>query len=252
MEVVLVHGGGPAINRELRERGIEWTFIGGQRVTTPEMMSVIEATLAGQVNGDLLNRFDSDSLPVIGLSGADHGILLCAPQSAELGLVGRILQVNPEWIEKALAIGTIPVIAPLGGGSGGERYNINADWAASHIAAALNADTLLFLTDQPGILDPDGAVIPAADSRSLRDLIDSGTVSGGMLTKVLAVLHALSHGVREVRITDARRTAGTRCLTARIGERRPMPRFESMRFLAGEVALADSSNKRGIELSHVV
>lgn len=214
MEVVLVHGGGPAINEALKVKGIEWTFVAGQRVTTPAMMKTIEDTLCGQVNGRIVRHFGVEGWAAVGFSGADHHTLLCSAQSAELGLVGQIKEVRTDWIENILAMPSrpLPVIAPIGVGEKGETYNINADRAAAFLAASLNVDELLFLTDQTGIYDEEGEIISHVDLQGLENLMEARIVSGGMLAKTQAIVHALKHGVPSVRVTNARGDVGTFCL----------------------------------------
>lgn len=204
-QVILVHGGGPAINAELRRRGISWTFVNGQRVTTPAMIETIESTLCGTVNRRLVRHFGAQGLPAVGFSGADHQTLLCTQQSKELGLVGTIDSVNSGWIEGLMNLPSapIPVIAPVGSGANGECYNINADWAATHLAVALNVDQLVFLTDQPGVLDEEGQIIADLDSEGIKNMVECKVVSGGMLTKTLSVLHALNQGIGIVRVMKA-------------------------------------------------
>ncbi len=205
VKVVLVHGGGPSINQELKIRGIQWEFIDGQRVTTPEMMDVIEMVLCGHVNQKLVRQLNGSGVPAIGLSGADAGTLLCAQASAKLGQVGRIDHVETKLIDSILASDTIPVIAPVGMGKEGAAFNVNADWAASRIAQALGIRKMLFLTDQDGILDVRGKVIPELDAAELEVLAEKGIVHGGMLAKVQTVIHALQNGVTDVHILNARR-----------------------------------------------
>lgn len=204
-QVIVVHGGGPAINAELSRLGITWQFVGGQRVTSAKMMEVIEATLCGHVNKHLVRYFCAKGLPVIGLSGADNRTLLCTQASPELGQVGSIQQVNAGWIEEILALPSamIPLIAPVGVGSDGECYNINADWSAAYLAAALKVEQLLFVTDQIGIMDEDGEIISTVDASGLENMIESKTVTGGMLAKVRAVLFALKSGIASVSIVNA-------------------------------------------------
>jgi acetylglutamate kinase len=223
-KVILVHGGGPAINNELRQRGITWNFVGGQRVTTPAMIEVIETTLCGGVNRRLVRHFGAQGLPVVGLSGTDRQTLLCSQASLELGLVGKIEKVNAEWIEEMLHLPQplVPVIAPVGTSQSGQCYNINADWAATHLAVALQVDELVFLTDQFGVLDEEGELISELDSDGMHNMIECKVVSGGMLTKIQAVLFALNNGVNGVRVlkaVDSNRavtnpTLGTRCALA--------------------------------------
>lgn len=204
-QVVVVHGGGPAINNELTARGITWSFLDGQRVTSPEMMDVIESTLCGQVNGQVVRRFNARNLPAIGFSGTDGNTLQCSPASTALGRVGRIDAVDARWLEGLMAMpqSPVPVISPIGVGLDGASYNINADWAASHLAVALKARYLIFLTDQNGIWDANRRVRPSLPPVDLRQMIDDGVVKDGMLTKARAMAYAASHGVGAVRVMNA-------------------------------------------------
>ena len=199
-DVVLVHGGGPAINAELTKQNISWNFVNGQRVTTPEMISVIHDVLFNTVNADLVNRLTDADIPAIGLSGAENQLLFCSQASPELGLVGQVDMVSTQKINDIIEKNYVPVIAPVGVGINGEMYNINADWAAAKIASALKATKLIFLTDQNGILDTDKNLIEMADHETLQTLLKTETVSGGMYTKVLTVVDALNNGVSQVRI----------------------------------------------------
>jgi acetylglutamate kinase len=205
-QVILVHGGGPAINAELTRRGIQWSFVNGQRVTTPDMMEVIEGVLCGNINRKLIRHLAAHGLPTVGFSGADSNTLLCRQASEELGQVGTIIEVAAKWIDGLLALpnAPIPVIAPIGIGENGEAFNINADWAACHLAAALKAEYLIFLTDQNGILDAKKKPISRIDPMTLRSLIETSVVTGGMLTKTNSILHALDHGVKGVRVMSGK------------------------------------------------
>lgn len=214
VSVVLVHGGGPSINQELTLRGIQWEFIDGQRVTTPEMMDVIEMTLCGSVNRKIVRELNRSGVRAIGLSGADGSTLLCKKSSPKLQQVGQIDKVDTSLIRSILESrneegqAAIPVVAPIGIGRKGEAYNINADWAASRVAQAMKIKKLLFLTDQEGILNSDMKLIPELDAGELESLIEAGVVKGGMLAKVQTVLHALRNGVTDVHILNARRPHG--------------------------------------------
>jgi acetylglutamate kinase len=205
-QVAVVHGGGPAINAELTRRGITWEFIDGQRVTTPEMMDVIEMVLSGSINKKLVRYMNSHGLPAVGFSGVDRQTLLCEKASPELGLVGVVQEVAATWLNSFVKSDqlTVPVIAPIGCGALGESYNINADWAASSLAVGLEADYLIFLTDQEGILDSQGQRIHQLTAENLRHLLAAQTVTGGMATKVRAILHALDHGVKAVRVLNTK------------------------------------------------
>lgn len=212
--LVLVHGGGPAINEELKARGFDWTFIEGQRVTTPEMMTVIEATLSGVVNRRIVRSLNAAGVKAVGFSGVDGATLVCRPHEERLGQVGLIEKVNTGLIQAVLSltndlgVPAIPVIAPVGLGYDGKSYNINADWAASRIASALGVTKILFLTDQDGILDGEGKLITELDAAELEAIIDRGVVTGGMLAKARTILHALRNRVTDVHILNARHPHG--------------------------------------------
>ena len=206
--VVVVHGGGPHINLELKRRNISWEFIDGQRKTTTEMMSVIEEVLFHKVNASLVLQLKENRIDSRGLSGASDKLLLCSCASAELGQVGKIeaVDIAPILEKMRASPQCVLVIAPLGVGENGEKYNINADWAASKIASALKAKKLIFLSDQDGILDSAQSLIPFVDVLGLKALLQSGAVSGGMYAKVLTIIDAIENRVEEVRVmrgTDA-------------------------------------------------
>lgn len=209
--VVLVHGGGPAINKELERRGISWSFVDGLRVTTPEMMEVIEMVLCGSINRKIVRALQAAGMKAVGFSGVDAATLVCRKADERLGLVGAIERVGTQLIEEVLGIEDelgprgVPVIAPIGLGREGSPYNINADWAASRIASALGVTKMLFLTDQDGILDAQGRLLPELDAGELEQLIEDGTVKGGMLAKARTILHALQNKVTDVHVLNARR-----------------------------------------------
>ena len=203
VEVILVHGGGSSINRELERKGITWSFHEGQRITTPEMMETIEGTLGGSVNGALVRALEKAGAPAAGMTGVDGGMLRCVVSDKRLGLVGKVTEVNASLIEAALKAGFVPVIAPIGVGTRGEAYNINADWAAASLASALNVQGLYFMTDQKGVLGADMKLLRKLTPADFDRLIAEGVIKGGMLAKARAVLHALFTGVPEVRVLHA-------------------------------------------------
>lgn len=214
VSVVLVHGGGPSINQELTQKGIQWEFIDGQRVTTPDMMDVIETVLCGSVNRRIVRALNRSGVRAIGLSGPDGATLLCKKANQKLQQVGTIDRVDTSYINAILNTRNesgqtaIPVIAPVGLGAHGEAYNINADWAASRVSQAMKIKKVLFLTDQDGILDSHGKLIEELDAGELESLIETGVVKGGMLAKAQTILHALKNGVSDVHILNARRPHG--------------------------------------------
>ncbi|MEW6057226.1 MAG: acetylglutamate kinase [Bdellovibrionota bacterium] len=211
ISLVVVHGGGPAINRELTSKGIAWEFVEGQRVTTPEMMEVIEMVLCGQVNRKIVKALNQTGASAVGISGTDGQTLLCKPASARLGLVGSIEKVNTTFIDSIRktpakeGFSAIPVVAPIGISRTGTTFNINADWAASRVAQALGVKKMIFLTDQDGILGETGQILQELDAGELETLIETGVVKGGMLAKTKTILHALKNGVTETHILNARR-----------------------------------------------
>jgi acetylglutamate kinase len=211
LSIAVVHGGGPDINAELTARGISWEFRDGQRVTTPEMIDVIEMVLCGKVNRRIVRAMNAAGVRAAGFSGADSQTLLCKRAAPELQCVGEILHVNTSLIEMMLESqsahdhGTVPVIAPIGVDRKGGALNINADWAASRIAQALGATRVVFLTDQQGVLDERGELISELAPEGIEHLIATQVVKGGMLTKARAVLHALENGAAEVSVLNARR-----------------------------------------------
>ena len=241
VELLVVHGGGPAINAELKLRGIEWSFIEGQRVTTPEMMNVIEMVLCGQVNKRIVRALYLAGIKAVGFSGADAGTLICRRADERLGQVGVIERVNTQLIDHALGLEDelgkrgIPVIAPVGLGRDGSAFNVNADWVGSRVASALGVTKMIFLTDQDGILDANGKLIPELDAGELEQLIEDGVVRDGMLAKARTILHALQNKVTDVHVLNARRPnalieelftdkgSGTVC---RLRSRAPSPHME--------------------------
>lgn len=211
VSLVLVHGGGPAINKELEIHGISWEFVDGQRVTTPEMMDVVEMVLSGSVNRRIVRTLNRCGVSAVGLSGSDAGMLACKPASRRLGRVGKIEHVDSALIHTVLNTqieagkGCIPVIAPVGGSGDGSSFNVNADTAASRIAQALGVGKLIYLTDQDGILDGEKRLISELDAGELEGLIENGTVTGGMLAKAKAMLDAIRGGVDDIHVLNARR-----------------------------------------------
>ena len=211
VSLVIVHGGGPSINEELTTHGIEWNFIDGQRVTTPEMMNIVEMVLCGSVNRRIVRTLNHSGVKSIGMSGSDGMMLKCKQQNKQLGQVGKIEEVDASFIDFILKSqleagkGCIPVIAPVGMGKDGKAYNINADWAAARIAEALEVKKIIYLTDQDGILDGEKKLISELEAAELEQLIETGVVQGGMLAKARTMLHALRHGVDDIHVLNARR-----------------------------------------------
>jgi len=201
---VIVHGGGPMINSMLNKLNIESKFIDGKRVTDSETISVVEMVLSGNVNKKIVQAINEQDGRAVGLSGKDAKLINCVQDKPELGLVGTPKDVNPEVILNLFENDMIPVIAPLGSSIDGETLNINGDTVSGAIAAALKADRLLLLTDVSGVQDKDGSIITELNSNQIKNWINDGIISGGMIPKTETALMALEGGVRGVVILDGR------------------------------------------------
>lgn len=201
-QVVVVHGGGPMINQRLQEKNISWTFHEGQRVTTPEMMSVIESAL-GEVNHMICEVFSEFGIKNVGIPGNSKDMFFCRPMNPLLGQVGEVIKVDASIVEDALAMDFVPVIAPIGVDAEGVSYNINADWGASSLASSLQAKVLIYATDQRGILDCNELPYDSLTLSQLKILMEKGGVTGGMLAKSRSIEKALMTGVNKVCVTHA-------------------------------------------------
>lgn len=212
MNPVVVHGGGPAINRALEQIGVESKFNAqGLRITDEKTMEVVEMVLAGSTNKEIVTLLARAGGQAVGVCGKDAGLLHAEKKKMEdgsdIGQVGRITQVNPKLVHALTAAGLIPVIAPIATDAEGGTWNINADTAAGEVAAALGAEKLVFLTDTPGILrdvkNPD-SLIHQLKADTVAQLKQEGVISGGMYPKVEACLRALNAGVNRTHIIDGR------------------------------------------------
>ncbi|MEC8023072.1 MAG: acetylglutamate kinase [Myxococcota bacterium] len=213
IEVVLVHGGGPAVSEMGRRLGIEPNFVDGLRVTGDDMMRVAQLVQVGGVSRDLLAAISRYGGSGVGLSGHDGGgwmrgnrrrhVSRETGEPIDLGRVGDIDSVDTRLIDAATAASVIPVIAPVAVDSDFKPLNVNADSVATAVAAALNAPRLLFLSDVEGVKGPDG-LVSRMKASTARAWIADGTISGGMVPKVEACLSALESGVRRVSIVDGR------------------------------------------------
>ncbi len=207
---VVVHGGGPEINRTLERLGQKSQFVDGQRVTGPDEMQVVEMVLTGRVNSEIVGLIQTLGGSAMGLSGKDGRLLQARKQAPrpgkpDLGLVGDVESVHPEVLDMCLDKAYIPVVSPIGAGLDGTTYNINADVAAAEIAVAIRARKLIFLTDVPGILDEDGKLLSELRAADLSGRLQEGrAVKGGMQVKANAILRALAGGVEAVHVVDGR------------------------------------------------
>ena len=214
MNPVVVHGGGPQINEMLDKLGKKGEFIQGMRVTDEETMDIVEMVLGGHVNKDIVNLINRHGGKAVGLTGQDgnfihaHKLLIADKDQPEkmidIGLVGEISGIDPSIINFLDSGDFIPVIAPIGVGAGGETYNINADVVAGKLAEILGAEKLILLTNTPGVLDKQGKLLTGLTPKQIDDLVEDGTLSGGMLPKISSALDAARGGVKSVHIIDGR------------------------------------------------
>ncbi len=215
---VVVHGGGPQINQVLDRMGIRPKFVRGMRMTDAPTMDVVEMVLGGKVNKSIVALINRSGGKAVGLSGKDGGLIQAEklkivqqadndtpPEIIDPGMVGRVTAVKPAILHTLAREGFIPVVAPVGYGSDGETFNINADLVASHVAMSLSAGRLVYLTDVDGVLDAAGVLISSIAAADIRQLVDDGTISGGMIPKIEYALEALQNGVGKVPIINGTR-----------------------------------------------
>ena len=203
MQPVLVHGGGPEITAMSERLGLEARFRDGLRVTDAATMDIVKMVLTGKVNPELVAGINRLGGQAVGLSGEDGPSIIAEELDPNLGLVGRVVQINPEPILAMLERSYIPVIASVGLGYDGNAYNINADTAAAEVAVALGAAKLILMTDVPGVLDGDKQVVSELSRSAAERLIANGQVTGGMIPKLQACLRSLEH-VPSAHIIDGR------------------------------------------------
>jgi len=203
VSVVVVHGGGSAISGWLKRIGKVAQFVNGLRVTDEETMEVVLMTLGGQVNKALVGGIQKKGGRALGLCGIDGGLIRGVRKDPLLGQVGEVTAVDAGMLRSIIAAGYVPVIAPIAAGEAGEPLNLNADTAAGAVAGALGASKLIFLTDVPGVKGASGELLPELNEGSVRELIASGVISGGMIPKVEACLRGLE-GVPTTHIIDGR------------------------------------------------
>ncbi|NEQ44249.1 MAG: acetylglutamate kinase [Leptolyngbya sp. SIOISBB] len=205
---VVVHGGGPEINTWLTKLNIEPQFKDGLRVTDAQTMDVVEMVLVGRVNKELVSLINQAGGQAVGLCGKDGNLITARSQgNADVGFVGDVTNIEPGLVKALVEDGYIPVISSVASDDTGQAYNINADTVAGELAAALNAEKLILLTDTRGILrdykDP-STLLPKLDIREARQLIDEGVVAGGMIPKVQCCVRSLAQGVGATHILDGR------------------------------------------------
>ena len=205
IKVVIVHGGGKKINSLLDKLNIESHFEDGLRVTNKDTMEVVEMALSGLINKEITSLLVAHGARAVGISGKDDGLLRASAFNLEkYGFVGKIDEVNEAVINALLKEDIIPVIAPIALGANATSYNINADLAASAIAAKLRASKAIFLSDIKGVLDKNGELISKLDEAKIAELKNDGSISGGMIPKLEASLECIKAGAKAVHIIDGR------------------------------------------------
>ena len=214
---IVVHGGGPQIGDLLDQLGIESSFVDGMRVTDNRTMDVVEMVLGATVNKQIVNLISNAGGNAFGLTGKDGQLIrakklmvpkksaaMSGPEIVDIGNVGEVESINTKVIDMLITGGFIPIIAPIGTGSDGASYNINADLVAGKMAEVLGAEKLILMTDVPGLLNKEGEIVTGLDSDQVDNLIDDGTVQGGMLPKIRCALDAVKGGVPHAHIIDGR------------------------------------------------
>jgi acetylglutamate kinase len=214
---VIVHGGGPKINSIMKKMGKTPEFLHGQRVTDEETIDIVEMVLGGLINKQIVSLINSHGGKAIGISGKDGNLINAkkkvikkvspdtgVPEIIDLGLVGEVVKVNPKILSSVERDSFIPVIAPISAGKKNETLNINADYVAGEVAAALKAEKLVLLTDTEGILDGRKKLISTLDKKKLKSLKSRKIITGGMLPKTQACHIALEAGVKKTHIIDGR------------------------------------------------
>ena len=203
MKPVIVHGGGKRITEILTALNVKTEFKDGVRVTTEESIKIAEMVLSGEINKEIVNMLNQHGAKAIGINGKDMSFIKA---KSLVGYTGEITSIDGVFINKLLSENLIPVIAPIAAGDNATHpgYNINADTAASEIAAAIDAKRVIFLTDTPGVLDKEKSLISSLTKDEIEKLKQDGTIAGGMIPKVDAALRAVERGVEKAHIIDGR------------------------------------------------
>ena len=209
---VIVHGGGPQINEMLEKVGKKGEFVQGMRVTDSETMDIVEMVLGGHVNKEIVSMITTFGGRAVGITGRDNHfikaekLLIDTPEQngVDIGQVGTVADIDTRLVEGLVERGCIPVIAPVGVGQNGEAFNINADLVAGKLAEKLQAEKLLMMTNIPGVLDKEGKLLTTLTPSRIDELIEDGTLYGGMLPKIASAVEAAKSGVKATHIIDGR------------------------------------------------
>jgi acetylglutamate kinase len=203
ISIIVVHGGGPRIKRELDKSNIQTKFIKGLRVTDEKVINIVEDVLI-DFNNDIVDSLKRKGVEAISINTKENNVIEVVPESDELGFVGKPNKINNKIIKNALEQNLTPIISPLGLGKDNQTFNINGDTAAGAIAKSLKSRRLLLMTNIEGVLDKNNKLIPEINSADANEMVNVGTISGGMIPKIKTSLDAVNNGVTGVAIVDAR------------------------------------------------
>jgi acetylglutamate kinase len=204
LSIIVVHGGGPRIKRELEESGIPTKFINGLRVTDEKIINIVEKVLIN-FNNDIVNSLNEKGSKAISINTKTKNVINVSPENKELGFVGIPKKINNNTINEIIKNNQIPVVAPLGLGENDQAYNINGDTAAGAIAKSLKSRRLLLMTNVEGVLNKEKKLIAEISSSKILEMIEDGTITGGMIPKINTCLDSVNNGVRGVVIMDGRK-----------------------------------------------
>jgi acetylglutamate kinase len=215
VNLVIVHGGGPEINKWLERSGIESNFVNGLRVTDRATMEIVEMVLSGHVNKRIAANLSKNGINAIGVSGRDSNLIRAKrkylyedDEVIDIGYVGEVSSINRNFLEDLLDKDYIPVISPVGCDSKGNVYNINADYAASFISSVLNSEKLIIMTDVEGVykdINDSTSLISSITIEEIKDYIDCGIITKGMIPKMECCIDAIEHGTKNVHLIDGRK-----------------------------------------------
>ena len=208
LRVVVVHGGGPQISALSQRFGLQARFVDGRRVTDGATLEVVKMVLLGQVNPYLVGLVSRAGAPAAGVAGTDAGLVVARASDPQLGFVGDVDTIDPSVVLELLDAGVVPVVATIARDAAGQELNVNADAVAGALAAALQADKLIVLTNVPGLYEDfgtaDQALLSEIDAERLRELLESGALHTGMVPKVRSIVDALDAGVAQAHLLDGR------------------------------------------------
>lgn len=218
INLVIVHGGGPEISKWLKKIGIESKFINGLRITDKSSMEIIEMVLSGKLNKNISAFLSNKGVKAIGLSGSDNNLIVAKKKylnidnkQIDIGYVGEIESINTDLLSNLLIKGYVPIISPIGYDKNGNKYNINADYAASFISSKLKAEKLIFISDVEGIyknINDKSSLINSITINEIKDYINCGIIKDGMIPKMESCIKALENGTKSIHLVDGRKDDG--------------------------------------------